>query len=338
MIWGDSMKKSGNIGEYGGMAEKKAQVSRASWKFGFAISLLVLASLCTSVLAQSTEYSQQKSDYWYKRGLGSSGTGAFVDALQSYDKALQFDPKNADVWRYKAFALRSLSLSEHDPIKYNESLKAYDKAFELYDDLLRANPQDVNVWYYKGLALSDKADTLHDASVFNISGKEQDATRYYEEAIQAYKNATAINPKYLTAWKNEGNVLYNLGRYNESIQAYEKAIEIDPKYGLALFGKGLALCKLNKYDEAVQAYDSALESFPKNAAIWYNKGNALVHQGLYDPALKCFDQAIKLNQSHAEAWHYKGVAFEKLGLDVEANASFAKARDLGYKADPGSAF
>ena len=176
------------------MAGKKARVSRASWKFGFAISLLVLASLCTSVLAQSTEYSQQKSDYWYKRGLGSSGTGAFVDALQSYDKALQFDPKNADVWRNKAFALRSLSLSKHDPIKYNESLKAYDKAVELYDDLLRANPQDVNVWYYKGLALSEKADALQDAPVFNISGKEQDATRSYEDAILAYKNATGINP------------------------------------------------------------------------------------------------------------------------------------------------
>jgi tetratricopeptide (TPR) repeat protein len=340
MIWGELMKKMRSLREYGGMDAQKTCISRPSWKSRLAVPLLVLALLSVSALAQdnSTDYSQQKSDYWYKRGLGSSGTSAFKDALQSYDKALQIDPKNADIWSAKAFALSSLSLSEHDPAKYNESLNAYDKAIELYDNALRANPQDANVWYYKGLALSNKADTLRDASALNISGYEQDATRYYEEAIRAYENATSINPKYLTAWKNEGNVLYSLGRYNESLQAYDKAIEIDPKYGLALFGKGLALYKLNKYNESVQAYDGALETLPKNTAIWYNKGNALISLGLYNSAIKCYDQAIKLNQSSAEAWHYKGVAFEKLGLDVEANASFAKAKDLGYRADSGSDF
>jgi len=336
MIWGKSMKKRRNLGEYRGMDTKERQISRVSWKFRLAVPLLMLALLSVSALAQdnSTEYSQQKSDYWYKRGLGSSSTGAFKDALQSYDKALQIDPRNADAWCGKAYALRSLSLSEHDPANYNESLNAYDKAIELYDNALWANPKDVNVWYYKGLALSNKADTLEDATALNISGYKGDATMYYEEAIQAYENATYINPKYLTAWKNEGNILYSLGRYNESLQAYDKAIEIDPKYGLALFGKGLALYRLNKCNESVQAYDGALETLPKNAAIWCNKGNALISLGLYDTALKCLDQAIKLNQSYAEAWHYKGVAFKKQGFEFEANAAFAKARDLGYNGDP----
>ncbi len=312
---------------------KESRISGGSWKLSLAISLLLLAFLSAFALAQdtSTDYSQKKSDYWYKRGLGSSGTGAFEDALNSYDKAIQLDPENADAWSAKAFALRSLSISAHDPNEYNESLKAYDKAIGLYDDDLLANPRDVNLWYYKGLALGEKADTLRSALLFNISGHERDAIGYYEEAIRAYDNATELNPKYLTAWKNKGNILYSLGRYNESLEAYNRAIEIDPKYGLALFGKGLVLDELNRYDEAVQAYDGAIETLPKNAAIWYNKGNAFVGLEKYDSAIKCYEQAIKLNQSYADAWYNKGIASKKLGFDVEANASFSRARDLGYK-------
>ncbi len=312
-----------------------SRISRRSWKLGLAVSgsLLLLAILSACALAQdsSIDYSQKKADYWYKRGLGSSGTGAFEDALNSFDKSIQLDPENADAWSAKAFALRSLSLTGHDLSKYNESLKAYDKAIGLYDDDLRANPQDVNLWYYKGLALGEKADTLRSGRLFNISGYERDAIGYYEEAIRAYDNATELNPKYLTAWKNKGNILYSLGRYNESLEAYDRAIEIDPKYGLALFGKGLALDKLNRYDEAVQSYDGAIGTLPKNAAIWYNKGNAFVGLGKYDSAIKCYEQAIKLNQSYADAWYSKGVASKNLGFDVEANASFSRARELGYK-------
>lgn len=293
------------------------------------ISLFVLATLACCALAQDAplNYSQNKADYWYKRGLESTGLGNFDDALQSFSKAIQMDPKNAAIWNGKALALRALYFSKHDPNSYNESLKAYDKAIELYNESLQLNPQDVNTWYYKGLALSDKTAMLQAGDSLNITNDGNCVTGY-EEAIKAYDQATRINPAYLTAWKNKGNVLYALAKYNESIQAYDQAIEIDKKYALAWYGKGLALTKLEDYDEAVKAYDNAIEASPNNPAIWYNKGIALSSQGKHDAAIRCYDQATKLNQSYVEAWNGKGAAYEALGFETEAKAAFAKARYL----------
>ncbi len=243
------------------------------------------------------------------------------------------NPENADAWSGKALALRYLSLNEHDLDKYSESLKASDKAIELYDRAIEADSQDVNAIYYKGLAISDKAITMQAAEKLNIDSDKQERIKYFEEAISTYDTAIERNPKYITAWKNKGNILFSLGKYNDSIQACDKAIEIAPGYGLAWYSKGLALSRLGRHEEAAAAYDKAIETFPENAGIWYNKGNALYGMGNYDEALECYDKALKLKPSFAKAWHGKGAAFEKIGFQIGADAAFAKAEDLGYSGE-----
>lgn len=306
---------------------------RRGLRTGFALLLAAFILLCTFAMAQEGDdktYIDKKTDYWYQRGLQSAGEGSYEEALLAYDKAIQIDPENVGAWDGKALALKSLSFIEHDPDRFNESLKAYDMAIEMYDRKIKANPQDTNALYYKGLALTGRALAMKAGEKLNISSDKEDRIRYFEEAIRAYDMAIEIDPKYVTALKNKGNVLYSLGRYNESLEVLEKAIEIVPEYGLAWYSKGLTLYELGRYDEAAQAYDKALETFPDNAGIWYNKANALKAQGQYDAAIDGYDYAIKLDSSLAEAWHGKGEAFEKLGLDTSADAAYDRARQLGY--------
>jgi tetratricopeptide (TPR) repeat protein len=218
-----------------------------------------------------SDYSSNKADYWYNKGLILAGAGSYDEAYRAYDKAIQINPNNAGAWDGEALTLRALALSRHDLHEYNESLKAFDIAIEQYDKAIKAYPKDANNWYFRGLALSDKAITMQASVMFNISSDEQDKIGYFEEAIKAYDNATAISPKFAAAWKNKGNVLYALGKYNESIQAYNRAIEIVPDYPLAWYDKGLALNKTGKYDEAVQAHNKAIEKEPRNAFFWYKQ-------------------------------------------------------------------
>jgi len=325
-----AMKREKGISVCRRINPERSLISAGSGKFRLIFFLVVLAALGSCALAQETspDYSQKRADYWYKRGLESTGTGDFDDALQSFSEAIQIEPENAAIWSGRALALQSLYSSLHDPNSYNESLKAYDEAIRLYGEALQSNSQDANNWYYKGLALSDKTALMKSGEGLNISGTEHDIVGYLEDAIKAYEEAIKINPQYLTAWKNKGNVLYALGEYNESVQAYEQAIEIDQKYALAWYGKGLALSELGRYDEAVKAYDRAIENAPDNEGIWYNKGIALCNMGKYNAAIKCFEQAIKLNQSFVKAWNGKGAAFKELGFETEANAAFARARYL----------
>lgn len=53
-------------------------------------------------------------------------------------------------------------------------------------------------------------------------------------------------------------------------------------------------------------------------------------QGKYAEAILACDEAIRLNPEYAEAWNNKGVALEALGRTSEANAAYAKARELGW--------
>jgi Tetratricopeptide repeat. len=61
---------------------------------------------------------------------------------------------------------------------------------------------------------------------------------------------------------------------------------------------------------------------------WSNKGGALNGQGKYDEAIKACDEAIRLDPNISEAWYNKGIALKALGRTAEADAAFAKAKEL----------
>jgi len=45
-----------------------------------------------------------------------------------------------------------------------------------------------------------------------------------EEAIDAFGNATKIDPKFAEAWNNMGLMLNDAGRYEEAVKAFDNAI------------------------------------------------------------------------------------------------------------------
>jgi tetratricopeptide (TPR) repeat protein len=58
--------------------------------------------------------------------------------------------------------------------------------------------------------------------------------------------------------------LYQQGKLEEAIQNYKKAIEINPKYDRAYYNLALALYQQGKLEEAIQNYKKAIEINPKN--------------------------------------------------------------------------
>lgn len=81
--------------------------------------------------------------------------------------------------------------------KFDEAIKAYDKAIEI-------NPQFAEAWNNKGVALK--------------------ARHHDEDAIKAYDEAIKLNPKFAMAWNNKGIVLHDIGKDNEYRSAYIKAM------------------------------------------------------------------------------------------------------------------
>ena len=185
--------------------------------------------------------------------------------------------------------------------KYEEALRAFDKAIELKPDYPLA-------WYNKGLTLGEL-------------GK-------YEEALRAYDKAIELKPDYPLAWFSKGYALGELGKHEEELRAYDKAIELKPDDPDAWFNKGVALGELGKYEEALRAFDKAIELKRDDPPAWNNKGIALGELGKYEEALRAYDKGIELKPDYPPAWYNKGIALGKLGKHEEALRAYDKAIEL----------
>ncbi|AKB30679.1 TPR domain protein, putative component of TonB system [Methanosarcina siciliae T4/M] len=105
-------------------------------------------------------------------------------ALETFKKALKFDPKDYSV----------LLDSSHITI-YKELLRAFDKTLEL-------NPEDEYALTRKGSALA--------------------SLERYEEAIEVFNKVLDLNPENEFALSNKGYVLCSLERYEEAIKIFIK--------------------------------------------------------------------------------------------------------------------
>jgi tetratricopeptide (TPR) repeat protein len=98
---------------------------------------------------------------------------------------------------------------------------------------------------------------------------------------------------------------------------------------MVYFSKGKVLVKLERYDEAIEAFDLAIKYKPDFAKAYYNKGNTLSrYLNRYQEAIDAFDLAIKYDPDDVEAYYNKGLALKSLGRTAEAEAAFAKAKEL----------
>ena len=71
------------------------------------------------------------------------------------------------------------------------------------------------------------------AQVHNALGYSYFNLDRYEEAIKQYKTAVEMQPGYLTAWNNLGDVLEKQKKYSDALGAYQEVLGLDPSNNVA---------------------------------------------------------------------------------------------------------
>jgi tetratricopeptide (TPR) repeat protein len=121
-------------------------------------------------------------------------------------------------------------------------------------------------------------------------------------------------------------------RYQDAVESYNEALALDPNYGDAWNECGTALAYLGRYEESVESYDRALLVNSNNASTWYNRGNVLVNLERNQEAVESYDRARAIDANQADTWNNRGAAFNNLGALEEALESYGKAAAI----DPGN--
>jgi tetratricopeptide (TPR) repeat protein len=110
----------------------------------------------------------------------------------------------------------------------------------------------------------------------------------------------------------EGQRRADEGKWDEALQAYRQALAIDPRYGDAYIGMGDAYMSSGKYKEGFAAYEQAISVAPWNPDAHYSLGAAYNDMARYGDAFKPFVQAIRLDPGFAEAHYGIGYAYLRL--------------------------
>ncbi len=140
------------------------------------------------------------------------------------------------------------------------------------------------------------------------------------------KPVTAINANNKPeAFYQTGRYCQGQNRYDQAIEAYQKALAIDNKFVEARNGLGVILSRQGKYNEAIEAFKLAIQQSPNAAHLYSNMGYAYYLQGRYADAVVALVQATSLDPKNQHALNNLGLAYAKVGQPVDAMQIFSKA-------------
>ncbi len=136
---------------------------------------------------------------WLYNGISEYKNKNYRGAIDSWEKSLELNPKDASTWTFKGLALGELG-------KHEDEIKYYEEAIRCFEKAIKIDPKDASAWSAKGLALGGL-------------GKHEEAIRCFEDAIK-------IEPKYVSTYENLCELKIITGDYKSALRIVNDAINV----------------------------------------------------------------------------------------------------------------
>ena len=149
-----------------------------------------------------------------------------------------------------------------------------------------------------------------------------------EECLQWLEARADQNPFDAAAWYHYGLALTKNERYEQAINAFQNAIAIEDDNFAHHYALALALVEMKRYSHAVPALLDALLLCPDEKTILMFLGEC--YEELAQPALArvYYMRCKKHHPSYPEAWYGIGSTFESEGKYLECVYYYEKALEL----------
>ncbi len=121
------------------------------------------------------------------------------------------------------------------------------------------------------------------------------------EAIDFYRHCIALQPDYVDAYQNLGNLLHTQDKIEPAIRCYEKALAINPLRGDGCNNLANILQKKEKYQRAVKYHKRAIRLEPQNARYYNNLAFTLSLMDRFEEAISAYRFALRYQPDYAEA-------------------------------------
>ena len=276
----------------------------------FKKALMLDNSLLTSVWAKNlgvTAIPKYDFDYYNTKGLEYYYSGDSKGALNYFNKAIEINPKNAQV--YNNIALCYLQLNDFDNAKtaLNKALRV-DKNFNLT---------------YLNLA---KYEALKN-NALKKPGKQTDTNKQREKYL---KEALKVNPNSKYAYLELGNYYLENKDYALANSNFKNAVLIDGNFYEALMGLGISYVEEGNLSDGIKALrkaSTASGAAVKNPDMLYYLAKICVANANFNEAKKYLTDAIKQGENHNYYFELGKIYYSENDYSSAQNA-FKKAMEL----------
>ena len=118
------------------------------------------------------------------------------------------------------------------------------------------------------------------------------------------------------------------GSHQEALNEFRVALEINPRYTLARLDVAAALFDLRRWKEARAVYRDVVAGGIRSSDIYLQVGEAEEQLGNLEEAESSYREALRLNPGEVEAHYFLGRLYRKRGDDERARLSWSKFLEL----------
>ncbi len=211
--------------------------------------------------------------------------GNLEAAIAAYQKAVQFEPNNAQIWaelaRIQAYSSASLATDDDRRTRMLQALDSINAA-------IKANPEDSNARAIRAFVLDWNAAEV-------LAGKDK-SVEYLTEAEQEAARALTLDPNNALALAYNAEILVDQQRWVQAEQSIGLAMEKSPNLMDVHRVRAYVQESLGNYSEAIKEYKLAAQVTPNLTFLYIYIGVNYRQLRQYQEALKWFDQAVQINK------------------------------------------
>lgn len=182
------------------------------------------------------------ADFWFTLGNIYAKQNRMEQAVQTYSKATQLNPKHLG-------ALQNIARICRDQGAHFRNRNMFDAAIHHYKRILEIRP--------------DEEDYSNLGYIYYQLGR-------YQDAIKSAKEHTKKYPRSAKAYDNVAVCYDYLGQYEEALQYNERAAKLDPKDPIIHANMASTLKSLGRVDDAISVIRKSLTLTKEKAYIYSN--------------------------------------------------------------------
>jgi tetratricopeptide (TPR) repeat protein len=179
------------------------------------------------------------------------------------------------------------------------------------------------------LAISLATNKKDAATCFQERGEYHFRMQEYDEAIEEFTKAVALDPEKTWSYVCMGEAYFHQKEYDACIDSYTRAIDLEPDNAGSRHWRGI--CYKEKgppYEEALEDFTKAIDLEPQTRRFYELVAEVYAEEGKWSAVIEQYDTLISLSPEDSVYYYKRAKAYEAMGQNEKAIEDFQEAKRI----------